>query len=152
MKKYNYEVFDFQCIAYEEMFNNLKYGIMSAICEYENLEKVDDVIYIETGCGTRFAYADNGDLLSTVILELVGYSSKFPCGKYYHVEFNPFEINLLVLWHGERKKISSEYLSNSFMGFMINYFPESDYLKRKDKYLKDCQIAKNVRDNMVFGN
>lgn len=141
--------FKIDSLTYKEIFIFLKPALEKAIADFEKLDSLDELIYIEAGSTIRNAYGKDKDLYPLITLELKSSSKKWLMGRYYYCAINPFEINVKVNHYGEIKVVESEELSDSLCCLMCEHFPDSDYLEKREKYFKTAEIIRKTEEKML---
>ena len=139
--------FKIDSLTYSEIFLGLKEELIKIISDY-NGEEVKELSLIENWCSARLKYGKDKDLYPLLVLQLKVDNKSFLAEDCF-IEFMPFEIKLYINKNGNVKEFESKELNNSLKTFMCNKFPNSDYLKKYEKYFKLAEIISKTEENML---
>ncbi|MBO5954744.1 MAG: hypothetical protein J6Q13_02100 [Clostridia bacterium] len=142
--------FKIDSLTYQEIFESLKDGISKAVCKFEKVESLDDLILPDTSGAISMKYGRDKDLYPSINMEFRVFAGKHIQGKYYNVILNPFEIEIHKVYCGEVKVFSCEELTNSLFDMMNEKFPNSDYKEKREKYLKNAELIQRKQEELLF--
>lgn len=135
----SYKNFNLDAVAYEEMFEGMKENLALALSEFENAEiKAEDLILGLRNCFKRSSFGEDKNLYTKIKLDI--YAKKVDS---YMIIFNPFEI-YMAKYDGSEKRFTSSALDETLTNFMVERFPDSQYLEKRKKYFKDAELIKKV--------
>ena len=133
--------FNLETLTYQEMFDGLKFGIAKAISVFSKREvKVEDLELDLQRCVTKKSYGGDMNLYPKIYLSLKGN---------YSVLLTPFEIELIKTENGI-KSLTCDDLNIALTEFMLESFPNCDYIEFSEKYQKNAQIIKKQREKHLF--
>ena len=127
------EKFNLRTVSDAEIFNSLKGDIVQAIKTFKGFEGVtsNDVKLNARFIVRKEKIARDCNLYPNIILPL---SVNLPLGfGHVNVYIDPFNIELAQEKY-DAPKIKDEELSAAFEKFMLERFPDADYLSEKSKY------------------
>ena len=127
------EKFNLRTVSDAEIFNSLKGDIVQAIKTFKGFEGVtsNDVKLNVRFIVRKENIARDCNLYPNIILPL---SVNLPLGfGHVNVYIDPFNIELAQEKY-DAPKIKDEELSAAFEKFMLERFPDADYLSEKSKY------------------
>ena len=154
MKSYNDIIsdkeFNLETVSYEDLFKGLKVEIEKTICKYKRVDKLAGLHLNKDECSTRMKYGKDKDLYPSVLLEISARESGKIKGSVFHCMVNPFEIEIHKIHCGKVDVLTDEELINALKDFMVEMFPNSDYLEKSEKYFKQAKIIDRVYDKLIF--
>lgn len=142
--------FKIDSLSYQEIFESLKGGIEKAICEFEKVERVEDLIFPDTSGVVSMKYGKDKDMYPSINLEFCVFAGKWINGKYYNCILNPFEIEIHKVYCGEVQVFNCEELTQALVDMMNEKFPNSDYMEKREKYFKMAELIQRKQEEMLF--
>ena len=137
--------FNLDAVAYEEMFEGLKENLALALSEFEKVEiKAEDLILGLRNCFKRSSFGEDKNLYTKIKLDI--HAKKIDN---YMIIFNPFEI-YMTKYDGSEERFTSSALDKALTNFMVERFPDSKYLEKREKYFKDGELIKKVDEILTI--
>ena len=151
--KRNDEQFNLDNVSNEELFEGLKSGIIEAIRDVKYLENIteSEIRLLDDSFRKSICGAD-GNLYPSILLSTRSIPKDYPIMA-TNVNFlvTPFDCKMILLRDGLYNS-NPECLSVALEKFMMTRFPESDYLEKKDEFIRKTNIRNKIYDSMVFGD
>ena len=142
--------FKIDSLTYPEIFEGLKGGIEKAICEFEKVDSVDELVFLDKSSVVNMKYGKDKDMYPSINIEFCVFAGKHIRGKYYNCIFNPFEIEIHKIDCGEIKVFEGEELTQALVDMIVEKFPNSDYVEKREKYFKMSELMERKYEEMLF--
>ncbi|MBQ7352042.1 MAG: hypothetical protein IJW59_04220 [Clostridia bacterium] len=141
--------FDLRTVSDEELFNVLKEPIAEVIKTFKGYENTtSEFVKLNTKYTTRRdAFGRDKDLYHNIILS-IGVKSHLTYDS-FNLFINPFEIKI-ALDKYDPQIVENENLTNSFLNFMINKFPQSNYIDKRKEYFKKAKTFQQIEEDLLF--
>ena len=141
--------FDLRNVGDEELFGAVKKEVVNIIKTfkgYENITSKD--VRLNTKYTNRSdKLAEDGNLYPNIVLD-VSVKSYLTYDS-FDLFIDPFSIKIAPHKY-DPEIVEDKNLTNAFIKFMITRFPKSNYTKKRDKYFKDLQLSKRIREELLF--
>lgn len=138
--------FNLETVSYEELFDALKYSIAHAIGKVEKTEIDLSNIELNTKHSKIVReYASDGNIYPRIYLHVHCKSNKWIGGVFCEFVITPFTINLIVSNNGV-KFFSTKLMTYALTRFMKKRFPDSSYMKKREKFIEISEKLKKQRE------
>lgn len=141
--------FNLKNVSDADIFNALKCDITNAI---KKLEEYKDITSEFISLNPQYTirqktFGKDKNLYNNIIL-FVDVKSYLTYDN-ISIIINPFEIQLAPS-KDNFSVIEDEQLTKSFINFMKNTFPNSEYNKKREKYFNNAKTSQSVEENLLF--
>ena len=143
--------FNLMTVSDPEIFDSLKKDIVATIRTMKGFDKIkdEDVLLDQAFTNRRTAYGKDGNAYPNIVMSVLVKTAP-PFGvREVNMFVDPFSIKL-ALHEYDPKIVEDEKLTQAFVKFMTERFPNSEYTQKRDKYFKAAEIAERVYSRMVF--
>jgi len=141
--------FDLRNVKDEELFGAVKNEVVNVIKTFKGYENIEskDVRLNTRYTNRREVLAEDGNLYPNIVLD-IGVKSYLTYDS-FDLFIDPFSIKIAPHKYNP-EIIEDKGLTNSFVKFMNTRFPKADYTKKRNKYFKDLELSKKIREELLF--
>ena len=135
--------FDLMNVENAELFFALKNEITNAIKTVKGFENVnpEDVSFREKHSNRRKAYGKDGNIYPHIVLDINVKAYLQP--ESFDLFLDPFSVKLSQHKYNAQM-IENEELTNAFIFYMTQKFPESSYIQKRDEYFKKAELMEKM--------
>lgn len=145
--------FNLDTVSNKEIFDGLKGSMFECLQAVEHLEDItlDDIEFKEDSFRNQVMGADGFLYPKICICTRTMPKKNWIYATNADFIVTPFSVQMLLLKNGI-KVVEAKKLDEALVEFMTKRFPNSNYLAKREKYLRDCDLRRRMYDQSVFEN